>query len=180
MRELLAKAGKGKRWRNDIGVGRVRVPGKPRRKGPSYRGRRSGTRSAQSGGISWGQAFLAVMTGGVSLLFRGGGSSTPVSGSTSRPRKKVRKTANIGWYSPELQVSLPTRTTAQVERAIKKLDQLRQEIAETEDALQRSKSSGAASSVARLTKTLGELRHFEKQWRKQARLLQEESGWVEW
>lgn len=170
----MAKAGKGKRWRYDLGVGRVRVPGKTRRKGPSYKSRRRGTHSGHPGGISWGQAFLAVMTGGVSLLFRGGATPTPGGGRASRPSRHVKRASRSRWANPALQVDLPTRTANQISEAKAKLSGLRREIRETEVQITRAKQSRDGSGVAELAKNLKELRHFENQWEKQLSLLQDE------
>lgn len=170
----MAKAGKGKRWRYDLGVGRVRVPGKPRRKGPKLKVRHVRTRSGQSGGNSWGQAFLAVMTGGASLLFRGSGSPTPARGRTSRPSKPVKKASRARWADPTLQVELPPRTSQQISNAKAKLAELRREIQEIEGKITIAKRSRASSVIQQLTKTLRDLRHFETQWEKQLALLQEE------
>jgi len=170
----LAKAGKGKRWRYNLGVGRVRVPGKPRRKGLSYKSRRRGTNSGQLGGISWGQAFLAVMTGGVSLLFRGGPAPTTGGGRASRPSRYVKKASRARWVNPAPQVDLPTRTANQISEAKAKLTRLRREIRETEVEITLAKQSRDASGVSKLAKNLKELRHFENQWKKQLSLLQDE------
>ena len=170
----MAKAGKGKRWRYDLGVGRVRVPGKPRRKGPSYKSRRRSTHSGQTGGISWGQAFLAVMTGGVSLLFRGGATPTPGGGRAIRPSRHVKKASRARWANPALQVELPIRTASQISEAKAKLTGLRREIRETEVQITRAKQSRHGSGVTELAKNLKELRHFENQWEKQLSLLQDE------
>jgi hypothetical protein len=170
----LAKAGKGKRWRYDLGVGRVRVPGKPRRKGLSYKGQRRGTHSGQTGGISWGQAFLAVMTGGVSLLFRGGATPTTGGGRASRPSRHVKRASRSRWANPALQVDLPTRTANQISEAKAKFSGLRREIRETEVQITRAKQSRDGSGVTELAKNLKELRHFENQWEKQLSLLQDE------
>ena len=171
----MAKAGKGKRWRYDLGVGRVRVPGKPRRKGPSYKSRRRGTPSGKPGGISWGQAFLAVMTGGVSLLFRG--AATPTSGGSraSRPSRHVKKASRARWANPALQVELTARTVKQISDAEVKLTGLRREMRETEIKIARAKQSRDGSGVSKLAKNLKELRHFESQWEKQLSLLQDEA-----
>ncbi len=170
----MAKAGKGKRWRYELGVGRVRVPGKPRRKGPSYKSRRRGTHSGQPGGISWGQAFLAVMTGGVSLLFRGGAAPTSRGSRVSQPSRHVKKASRAKWANPALQVELPARTAKQISEAKAKLTGLRREIRETEVQITRAKQSRDGSGVTELAKNLKELRHFENQWEKQLSLLQDE------
>lgn len=170
----MAKAGKGKRWRYDLGVGRVRVPGKTRRKGPSYKSRRRGTHSGHPGGISWGQAFLAVMTGGVSLLFRGGATPTPGGGRASRPSRYVEKTSRARWANPALQVDLPIRTANQISEAKAKLAGLRREIRETEAEITLAKQLRDSSGVSNLARNLKELRHFEDQWKKQLSLLQDE------
>ena len=170
----MAKAGKGKRWRYDLGVGRVRVPGKPRRKGPNYNSRLRSTHSGQPGGISWGQAFLAVMTGGVSLLFRGGAAPTPRGSRVSRPSRHVKKASRAKWANPDLQVELPARSAKQISEAKAKLTGLRREIRETEVQITRAKQSRDGSGVTELAKNLKELRHFENQWEKQLSLLQDE------
>lgn len=84
----MARAGKGKRWQYQLGVGRVRVPGKRRAKGPGFgaiRRRMSrGSRTAGGGGISFGGALLAVMTSGLSLFFTG----SPFRGAAKRPQNQ--------------------------------------------------------------------------------------------
>lgn len=154
-------------------MGRVRVPGKLRRKGPKLKVRRARTRSGQSGGISWGQAFLAVMTGGVSLLFRGGATPNSGGGPVRRSSRHVKKTSRARWANPALQVELPARTAKQILEAKAKLISLRREIRENEVKITRTKQSRDSSGVSKLAKDLKELRHFENQWEKQLSLLQD-------
>jgi len=114
------------------------------------------------------------MTGGVSLLFRGGAAPTPRGKRVSRPSRHVKKASRTRWANPALQVELPVRTAKRISEAKAKLTGLRREIRETEVQITRAKQSRHGSGVTELAKNVKELRHFEKQWEKQLSLLQDE------
>jgi hypothetical protein len=114
------------------------------------------------------------MTGGVSLLFRGGATPTPGGGRASRPSRHVKKSSRARWANPALQVELPIRTASQISEAKAKLAGLRREIRETEAEITLAKQARDVSGTSKLAKSLKELRHFENQWKKQLSLLQDE------
>lgn len=174
----MARAGKGKRWKYQLGVGRVRVPGKRRIKSPGFgaiRRRMSrDSRSAGGGGISFGGALLAVMTGGLSLFFRG----SPFSGAAKRPQKtgKSGSTRNRASFVPHLQVALQTRTAAQVQRAQKKVLEVEAELEEVRHDVLIAEQLNRMTQVANGKKRILQLHKLQREWAKQLEMLQAESS----
>jgi len=173
----VARAGKGKRWQYQLGVGRVRVPGKRRAKGPGFgaiRRRMSrGSRSSNSGGFSSGKAFLAIMTGGISLFFTG----SPFSGAATWPRgsrssgSKTRSTR----FNPLLQVALPSRLAAQQLGAQQKLAEVEAELEILRQEVWAAENANEAATVRRGKKRIVQLHMIRKRWTEQLTMLQVEA-----
>lgn len=173
----MARAGKGKRWQYQLGVGRVRVPGKRRAKGPGFGAIRRrmfrGSRSSSSGGFSSGKTFLAIMTGGISLFFTG----SPFGGAAERPRgsrssgNKTRSTR----FNPLLQVALPPRLAAQQLSAQQKLTEVDAELESLRQEVWAAESANQAAKVRSGKKRIAQLHMLRKRWVEQLTMLQVEA-----
>jgi hypothetical protein len=172
----VARAGRGKRWQYQLGVGRVRVPGKRRVKGPGYGAirRRMSRGTHTGGGFSSSKALLALMTGGISLFFTG----SPFSGADDSPiRSRVRRSKRDDrYFDPRLQISLESRRSAQELRALQRLDEIKFELLSLREEVWAAEISGESPTVRRGTKRIAQLDFLHCKWREQLLMLEQESN----
>jgi hypothetical protein len=133
-----------------------------------------GSRPASGGGISFGGALLAVMTGGLSLFF----TSSPFGGAAKRPQKtrKSGSTRNRANFVPHLQVALQTRTSTQVQRAQQKVLEVKAELEEVRHDVLIAEQPNRMTQVANGKKRILQLHKLQKEWAKQLEMLQAESS----
>ena len=173
----MARAGRGMRWRYDIGVGAVRVPGKPRIKSPGFgmirRRMFRSKRATKTSGSYSSSGLLAVFTGGLSLLF--GGSSfggTTFEHDYPKIRKGRRPRAS---FDARLQVPLSARLLHQLAHAKKKLEEVNKEIEEVNEELWISEQYGMVRDVTARRKRLVQLEKLKIKWSEQTQLLEAEA-----
>jgi hypothetical protein len=133
-----------------------------------------GSRPASGGGISFGGALLAVMTGGLSLFFTG----SLFNGAAKHPQKtrKSGSTRNRANFVPHLQVALQTRTSTQVQRAQQKVLEVKAELEEVRHDVLIAEQPNRMTQVANGKKRILQLHKLQKEWAKQLEMLQAESS----
>lgn len=168
----MARAGRGKRWSYQLGVGRVKVPGKRRVKSPGYgaiRRRMSRGSSARPQGFSTTKAVLALMTGGISLAFTG----SPF-GDSAEPSPRVRATRSNrvrATHDPSLQVAIDRRLATQVARAQTRLVEIELELEQTREELWVYETSNQLSQVRTRKLRIAQLAKLRNKWLEQLELL---------
>jgi len=171
----VARAGKGKRWQYQLGVGRVRVPGKRRAKGPGYGTIRR--RMSRGGGasrrqeFSAGKAMLALMTGGISLIFTG--SPFGRSNNSLPKNRSPRRTRVHAIYEPARQVDISSRIGAQLSRAQARLEEIELELEETRQELWMYESSNQSSLVRTRKLRIAQLSKMRTKWLEQLEMLRD-------
>lgn len=172
----MARAGRGKRWGYQIGVGRVRVPGKRRVKSPGYgairrRFSRGGGAREQHQEFSAGKAVLALMTGGISLIFTG----SPFGRSnTSLPRRRsTRNTRVHGVYELARHVDISSRVGAQIARAHARLEEIELELEENRQELLVYEISNQTSLVRIRKLQIAQLLKMQTKWLEQIEMLRD-------
>lgn len=171
----MARAGRGKRWQYQLGVGRVRVPGKRRAKGPGYGSIRR--RKSRGGGasrrqeFSAGKAMLALMTGGISLFFTG---SPFGRAHNSLPKNRSARTTRVhAVYEPARQVDIASRINAQLSRAQARLEEIELELEQTRQELWMYERSNQSALVRTGRLRIAQLSKMRIKWLEQLAMLRD-------